>query len=163
MAGTCTFLAGLFCFIIWIFAKSYGVLIFFALIVGTVSGTFWATIGPVSAEVVGIQILPSILSLVWLALVLPCTFAEPIALQLRKTSGNVFLDAQIFTACMYIAAALCMWFLRAWMVRERERKLAEKVMGGQRGFEGEGEGLGRMVSRATTVEKVKGLWVWERV
>ena len=33
MAGTCTFLAGLFCLIIWISAKSFGVLIFFALIV----------------------------------------------------------------------------------------------------------------------------------
>jgi len=33
MAGTCTFLAGLFCLVIWISAKSFGVLIFFALIV----------------------------------------------------------------------------------------------------------------------------------
>lgn len=39
MAGTCTFLAGLFCFVIWIFAKSYGVLIFFSLITGAVAGT----------------------------------------------------------------------------------------------------------------------------
>jgi hypothetical protein len=39
MAGTCTFLAGLFCLVIWIFAKNYGVLIFFAIIVGTTSGT----------------------------------------------------------------------------------------------------------------------------
>lgn len=39
MAGTCTFLAGLFCLVIWIFAKSYGVLIFFSIIVGTVAGT----------------------------------------------------------------------------------------------------------------------------
>lgn len=39
MAGTCTFLAGLFCLILWIFAKIYGVLVFFALVVGTVSGT----------------------------------------------------------------------------------------------------------------------------
>ena len=39
MAGTCTFTAGLLCLVLWIFAKSYGVLVFFALIVGTVSGT----------------------------------------------------------------------------------------------------------------------------
>ena len=39
LAGACTFVAGLFCFVIWIFAKSYGVLIFFAIVVGTVSGT----------------------------------------------------------------------------------------------------------------------------
>jgi MFS family permease len=39
LAGSCTFASGLFCLVIWIFAKSYGVLIFFAIIVGTVAGT----------------------------------------------------------------------------------------------------------------------------
>jgi hypothetical protein len=69
---------------------------------------FWATIGPVGAEVVGLKILPSALSIVWLVLVLPCTFAEPIGLQLRTTSGDIYLHAQIFTGFMYIGAALCM-------------------------------------------------------
>lgn len=73
LAGLCTFICGLFCFVIWIFAKTYGVIIFFAIIVGTVAGTFWTTIGPVSAEVVGLKELPSALSIVWLALVLPTT------------------------------------------------------------------------------------------
>ena len=73
LAGICTFLAGLFCFVIWIFAKTYGVLIFFAIIVGTVAGTIWAVIAPVGAEVVGLKDLPSALSLVWLVLVIPTT------------------------------------------------------------------------------------------
>ena len=73
LAGVCTFICGLFCFVIWIFAKSYGVIIFFAIIVGTVAGTFWTTIAPVGAEVVGLKELPSALSIVWLALVLPTT------------------------------------------------------------------------------------------
>lgn len=68
-----TFIAGLFCLVIWIFAKSFGVLVFFALSVGTVSGTFWAAIGPVGAEVVGLKELPSALSIIWLVLVLPTT------------------------------------------------------------------------------------------
>lgn len=73
IAGVCTFICGLFCFIIWIFAKSLGVLVFFALIVGTIAGTFWTTIAPVSAEVVGLRELPSALSIVWTFLVLPTT------------------------------------------------------------------------------------------
>ncbi|TVY28165.1 putative transporter, partial [Lachnellula hyalina] len=121
MAGFCTFLAGLFCLVIWTSAKSYGVLIFFAILTGTVSGTFWATIAPVGAEVVGLQVLPSALSIVWLVLVLPCTFAEPIGLKLRATSGNIYLHAQLFTGFMYIGAAVCAWFLRAWKVSELER------------------------------------------
>ena len=50
VAAILTAICGLFCLVIWIFAKSYGVLIFFSLIVGTVSGTIWTTVGPVAAE-----------------------------------------------------------------------------------------------------------------
>lgn len=46
MAGLMTFLAGLFALVIWVFSKSYGVLIFYSLIGGTVAGTFWATVAP---------------------------------------------------------------------------------------------------------------------
>ena len=73
LAGLCTFIGGLLCFFIWIFAKSFGVLVFFAIIVGTVAGTFWTTIAPVGAEVVGLKELPSALSIVWIVLVLPTT------------------------------------------------------------------------------------------
>ena len=73
LAGACTFIGGLFCFVIWIFAKTFGVLIFFAIIVGTVAGTFWTTIAPVGAEVIGLKNLPSGLSIVWVFLVLPTT------------------------------------------------------------------------------------------
>lgn len=73
IAGFLTFACGVFCFIIWIFAKSFGVLIFFSLIVGSVAGTFWTTVGPVGAEVVGLKELPSALSITWIVLVIPTT------------------------------------------------------------------------------------------
>lgn len=73
IAGFLTAVCGLFCFVIWIFSNGFGVLIFFALIVGTVAGTFWTTIAPVGAEIVGLKELPSALSLTWIVLVLPCT------------------------------------------------------------------------------------------
>ncbi|KAI9732478.1 MAG: hypothetical protein M1818_007516 [Claussenomyces sp. TS43310] len=115
-----TFLAGLFCLVIWIFATSYGVLIFFALVGGCVAGTLWAVVAPVGAEVHGLRALPAALSMLWMILVVPATFAEPIGLELRittETSGR-YLHAQIFTGFMYMAAALCMWFIRAWKVKE---------------------------------------------
>ena len=73
IAGFLTFACGVFCFIVWIFAKSFGVLIFFSIIVGTVAGTFWTTVGPVGAEVVGLKELPSALSIMWIMLVIPTT------------------------------------------------------------------------------------------
>lgn len=117
MAGLTTFFCALLTFIVWIFAKSYGVLIFYALIGGTVAGTFWATIGPVTVEVVGLQDLPSALNLEWLIIVLPCTFSEPIALEIVGNTGN-YLGTQLFIGFMYTAAALCALFLRGWKVGE---------------------------------------------
>jgi MFS family permease len=73
MATSMTFLAGLFCLVVWMFAKSFGVLIFFALIGGTVAGTFWAIVGPVWTEIMGLVDLPSSFSITWLVLVLPTT------------------------------------------------------------------------------------------
>jgi predicted MFS family arabinose efflux permease len=172
MAGFCTFLAGLFCLVIWIFAKSYGVLIFFAIITGTVSGTFWATVAPVGAEVVGIQVVPSALSICWVILVLPCTFAEPIALELRTTSVNIYRHAQLFTGFMYIGAAICMWFLRVWKINDIEKKAQAKekreqeIQANNTELKGKSD-LSRHASRTASVKSkvkaAKGLWSWQRV
>ena len=73
MASSMTFLVGLFSLVIWMFAKSFGVLVFFSFISGTVAGTYWATCAPVTTEVIGLVDLPSALSITWLVLVLPTT------------------------------------------------------------------------------------------
>jgi MFS family permease len=73
MAGSMTALCGIFILLIWIFAKSFGVLVFFAIVGGCTAGTFWAVVGPVTTEVMGIVDLPSALSITWLVLVLPTT------------------------------------------------------------------------------------------
>jgi MFS family permease len=113
MASSMTFLCGLFILVIWVFAKSYGVLIFYAIIGGTVAGTFWTTIAPVAAEVFGMKELPSVLNLTWLIIALPTLFSEPIALQIVSFNGGSYLGAQLFAGFMYIGAAVALWILRA--------------------------------------------------
>lgn len=95
---------------------------------------------PVTAEVVGLQNLPAALSITWVVIVLPTTckyfanfiqnrlvnivlVSEPIALEITQHTGN-YLGAQLFTGFMYIAAALCLWFLKAWKLGEIERVAA---------------------------------------
>lgn len=46
--------------------------------------------------------------------------SEPIALEITSHTGN-YLGAQLFTGLMYIAAALCLWFLKVWKLGELER------------------------------------------
>ncbi|KAF2131322.1 MFS general substrate transporter [Dothidotthia symphoricarpi CBS 119687] len=124
MASTMTFLAGLFALVIWMFAKSFGVLIFFGLIGGSVAGTFWAVVAPVTTEIMGIVDLPSALSITWLVLVLPTTFSEAISLKIVSLNGGSYTGAIIYTGVMYIAAAACLWAVRAWKIGELEEKAA---------------------------------------
>jgi hypothetical protein len=66
---------------------------------------------------------------------------------------------------MYIAAALCAWFLRAWKIREMERLADEKRVAeaALNGGNGKGSDLKRHASRVSTIKKARGLWAWERV
>ncbi|KAE8152139.1 MFS transporter [Aspergillus avenaceus] len=134
IATVLSFCCGLFCLVIWIFARTMGVVCFFAVLVGTVAGTYWATVTPVLAEILGLRDLPSGLSITWLVLVPPTTVSEAIALVLRDNqSDRVYLRVQIFTGFMYIGAALCLWVVRGWKVGDlyREKLAAATVVPSQ--------------------------------
>jgi hypothetical protein len=86
-----TFLTGVFCFALWIPAKSFGFLAFFSILSRSIQGIFWPVslsyntssgkvgdwrwqaLGPVATEVVGLKDLPSVLSLAWMSIILPTT------------------------------------------------------------------------------------------
>lgn len=171
MAALMTAFAGLFALVIWVFATSYGVLIFYAILGGTVAGTFWTTIAPVSAEVVGLKDVPSALNIIWIVLVLPCTFSEPIALEIVAFEHGNYLGAQLFTGFMYLAAAVCVVFLRGWKIGELEY-VAER-----RGVDvaavdavkmeteaaGETEDVRSLASRTARRRMWVDLWKWKKV
>ncbi|RKL14998.1 hypothetical protein BFJ72_g15363 [Fusarium proliferatum] len=115
-----TFMTGVFSLVIWVNAKSFGVLILFALVGGLSAGVFWVNAAPVLVEVMGIENLPSGLSILWLAMVIPSTFSEPIALEIYTGTGS-YLGAQLFTGFMFIAASLCMFVLRGRQIGQGRR------------------------------------------
>ncbi|EDN10333.1 conserved hypothetical protein [Histoplasma mississippiense (nom. inval.)] len=118
---------------VWTPTQSMGLLCFFAIIVGTVAGTFWTTVVPVCAEVIGLQMLPSGLSIIWVLMVPPTTVSEPIAVLLKDDSkGNrAYLYAQIFAGLAYVIGALCLSVVRSWKIGDNfvaaERKAAAEA------------------------------------
>lgn len=52
--------------------------------------------------------------------------AESIALALRRSTGDIYLDAQIFTGFMFIGASLCTLFLRSWKIGQIEKEIVAK-------------------------------------
>lgn len=136
-----------FCVAFWIPATEMGLLSFFAIVGGGVVGeqlilkwcllhmlmfsfplgSYWGIIAPVCAEVIGLQDLPAGLSITWVVIVSPTTFAEAIALELRKPGKDrVYLDVQLFTVFMFFGATLCIWLIRGWKVGEMEERQRTK-------------------------------------
>lgn len=159
MAGLMTLLSGIFALLIWVFSKSYGVLIFYSLIGGSVAGTFWATVAPVAAEVVGLKDVPSALNLIWLVIVLPSTFSEPIALEIVAGTGE-YLGAQLFVGFMYVAAAICMLGVRGWKIGEVEDAETGK---GDEGDAVVAEAVSLRSRRAGRKMILSRCWKWKKV
>jgi len=124
VSGSCAGLSGILCFAWWINATDYGTLLAFALVTGAIFGVYWATVAPISAEVVELKDLPSLLSLVWLIDVMPTLFSAAIGLGLRSPRGNrPYLHPQIYTGLCYLVAAAFLLELRRnkWGLWGRER------------------------------------------
>ncbi|KAI4600218.1 hypothetical protein KJ359_001323 [Pestalotiopsis sp. 9143b] len=173
VAGLCTAFVGVLSVTLWVFSFTLATCIVFALLAGTCAGVIWATAAPVLAEVVGLQLLPSALSMTWLVLVLPATFAEVIVLEIR---GRSYRGAQLFIGFMYLAAFVFIWLLRAWKVRELDQAHLESKEQRERAIRDDDDvdlGIRREDSRAERasiaskakegLSIAKGLFAWRKV
>lgn len=127
VAFVITTLCAVLCLAVWVPANTYAQLIVFALLAGVCCGVFWSTVAPVTAEVTGLQRLPSALGMVFFVLVLPTTFAEPVALQIVSASG--YVSAQVFVGCMFLAAGMSLACLRSWKLHDIDQKALREELG----------------------------------
>ncbi|KAF2101861.1 major facilitator superfamily protein [Rhizodiscina lignyota] len=119
VAAWSTFICGVSIFALWLPATGFALTIVFAIISGAFIGTFWMTISPLCVEVVGLKELPSMLSLSWATVVLPTTFGEVVALQIRRTaSDREYLYVQIYSGVSYLLASLAL----GWLLYLRRRQ-----------------------------------------
>jgi MFS family permease len=86
MTLICYLIAGGSCLAIWLPSKSFGVLIFFALVQGLTGGTIWSVAAPITRAIVGVKDLASALNIFWLATSIPALVAQPIAVALLNFS-----------------------------------------------------------------------------
>ena len=45
---------------------------------------------------------------------------------MRRATGDIYFDVQIFTGIMFIGASICNLFLRGWMIRKTDKDTANK-------------------------------------
>jgi MFS family permease len=108
-----TLVGGLSCLLIWMFARSFGLLVFFCIVQGATGGIFWAACGPVCAEVVGLAEMNSAMAILWLVGVIPCLCGEAIGIALvdysqtvlRRQGADVYLICIGFSGGAFLLAA----------------------------------------------------------
>lgn len=105
MSLICYLISGLSCLVIWLPAKSFGVLIFFAIVQGFTGGTTWSAATPITVRVVGIKDVASALAIFWVVCVPSVLVGQPIAVALLEYSQN-HLGRQGAEA-YYISIGLC--------------------------------------------------------
>ncbi|KAF8461808.1 major facilitator superfamily domain-containing protein [Gautieria morchelliformis] len=122
VAAIITFISGLSCLVIWMFSTTYGLLAFFAVVQGMFGGIFWGASGPITTEIVGLTGLGSALSILWLTVAIPCTFAEPIAVwllhysqnHLHRSGADAFRSSIGFAGASFIVASLVLLGAKRW-------------------------------------------------
>ncbi|WRT67573.1 uncharacterized protein IL334_004545 [Kwoniella shivajii] len=119
----CYIICGISSLAIWLPAKSFGVLIFFALVQGMTGGTIWSAATPVVAKVVGVKDLASALSIFWLILVIPALVGQPIAIalldysvsHLGRSGAEAYYISIGFCGGMALFAAGLLYGAKRWL------------------------------------------------
>ncbi|KAI8143612.1 major facilitator superfamily domain-containing protein [Fennellomyces sp. T-0311] len=105
-------LAGIFSFVIWPFATSYGVLLAYSILWGFTCGTYYALAAPITGSVVGMEKLSSGLSILFIASAISA-MGTPIAAAIQQSSpDNGYLGIQMFIGSVYVGGALICLYLK---------------------------------------------------
>ncbi|KAI9475743.1 MAG: major facilitator superfamily domain-containing protein [Benjaminiella poitrasii] len=103
ISAICT---GLFCMLIWPFAKTYGALMAFAALFGFTCGIYYTLSAPITASVVGTDNISSGLSIMFLASAISA-LGPPISSAIQQATPNAgYIGVQMFSGATYIFGAL---------------------------------------------------------
>ncbi|ODQ83249.1 hypothetical protein BABINDRAFT_159684 [Babjeviella inositovora NRRL Y-12698] len=109
-------------FAYWINATTYGSIIGFALLCGLTLGIGAVNNQPLVLEASGMELFPAAFSYLNIVVSGPLTFAEVIALKLRKPDAlRPFLYCQVLSGCFFSSGVLFLFLLR-------ERKISRVVV-----------------------------------
>ncbi|KAI8884880.1 MFS general substrate transporter [Backusella circina FSU 941] len=101
-----TIISGLFCTVMWPFAKTFETIVAFAILFGFTCGLFFALAPPITATVVGQKNISSGFSIVFIASAISGA-GPPIASTIQTiSSGDSFIGVQMFAGATYLIGAL---------------------------------------------------------
>lgn len=112
IASTC---AGLFCMLLWPFAKTYSTMMAFAVVFGFTCGIYYALAAPITATVVGQDDIASGLSLLFIFSSLAAVCPPAASAIQNITPNNGYIGVQMFSGSVYLCGSLICMILKIKM------------------------------------------------
>lgn len=123
-------IVAIFAWAMWIPCTNLATAIAFAILVGSLMGSIWPTVGSIAARVVGLKKLDVTLGAVWVFLAIFGIPAPVIGFKLRSNAdnGKAYVNTAIFAGFGYLGASLCLLLLRAYIIaRDRSSAKSEAM------------------------------------
>ncbi|KAH3682338.1 hypothetical protein WICPIJ_006710 [Wickerhamomyces pijperi] len=125
-------LVSLLCFAMWIPARNYATAIAFAFLEGSMMGSIWVLIAPITTRLFGLRRLQSTLGSLFVVVGVFGIISPVIGLKLRSSApdGELYAPTQyrvpaIYCGCCYFASAVALYWIRCYLlVRD---KVAEEA------------------------------------
>lgn len=119
-------LCGLFNLALWIPAKNYSMAIGFAIVQGGIMGSIWVLLAPISARLFGLRKLAITLGTFFAIVGVIGVVSPIIGIKLRATAADgkysptQYRSPAIYCGVVYIASAVLLWFIRAYLIARDE-------------------------------------------
>lgn len=117
------FLVALFCFAVWIPARNYSTAIGFALVEGSLMGSIWVLIAPITTRLFGLRRLQSTLGCLFWFVGAFGIISPVVGIKLRSAapeglqySPTQYRNPAIYCGCCYFASSMALLWLRCYLL-----------------------------------------------
>lgn len=111
----------------WIPARNYATAIAFAFMQGGLMGSVWVVSATITTRIAGLRKMGSCMSTLWIFIGVSSTVSPIVGIVIKSSppAGSTSDPTQyehpaIFVGCAYLAAAICLFILRGWLIARDE-------------------------------------------
>lgn len=113
---------GLFALAMWIPTRNFATAVSFALIEGSLMGTVWIILAPITAEIVGLRKMGIAMAIMWAFTGASGIISPLIGIELKRgglSDPTQYVPTAIFVGVSFLLASLMLVLLRGWLIARK--------------------------------------------
>lgn len=147
---------GLFALAMWIPARNFATAVAFALIEGSLMGTVWIILAPITAEIVGLRKMGIAMAIMWAFTGASGIVSPLIGVKLKRggLDPSQYVPTSIFVGVSFLLASLMLVLLRGWLIARDSESTNQQ--------DEKDEGDGTLTSRVSFVSGLRKSFCFDK-